>query len=159
MLTQQRLQELLAYNPVTGVFTWKPATREGWKHAPGDVAGCLGQGYWRIRVDGVLYKRSRLAWLYMTGHWPNCEVDHRNLVKSDDRWENLRDLTGRKNSRNNPIKKNNTSGHTGVSWDKRYQKWQAYLMLDRKKIHLGYFASKDEAVTARQVAEKRYWHV
>lgn len=151
-MTQQRLKELLDYNPDTGVFTWKVSPRRGIH--PGEVAGQASQ---KIRVDTVLYKASRLAWLYMTGHWPLCEVDHRNRNPQDNRWENLRDVTGRVNSQNVGRKKNNTSGYIGVSWDKKYQKWAAYLMLDRKKIHLGYFKSKEDAAEARKKAESYYW--
>jgi hypothetical protein len=153
-VTQERLKKLLHYDSDTGVFTWNVSPRSGMP--AGSVAGCLGQGYWLIRVDTVLYKRSRLAWLYMTGQWPINEIDHDNRVRSDDRWKNLRDLTPYKNSHNVGLKKNNTSGHMGVSWDKKYQKWESYIMLHRKKQHLGYFHHKEGAVQARKTAERIY---
>lgn len=52
--------------------------------------------------------------------------------------------------------KNNTSGKTGVSWDKRSGKWQAYIRIHYKQINLGYYTSLDEAIKARQIAEDKY---
>ena len=53
--------------------------------------------------------------------------------------------------------KNNTSGTTGVSWDKTYQKWNAYIMLKRKRKNLGYFHNKQDAINARKEAEDKYF--
>lgn len=54
------------------------------------------------------------------------------------------------------LHKNNTSGKTGVSWDKRSGKWQAYIRIHYKQINLGYYTSLDEAIKARQIAEDKY---
>lgn len=49
--------------------------------------------------------------------------------------------------------KNNTSGRSGVSWDKFRSKWHSYIMKDHKKINLGRYDSFEEAVKAREKAE------
>ena len=55
------------------------------------------------------------------------------------------------------IKKNNTSGKTGVSFNKRTQKWVAYITLKRNQIHLGFFDKKEDAIKARLKAEEEYF--
>lgn len=52
---------------------------------------------------------------------------------------------------------NNTSGRTGVSWNKQKLKWDAYIMKDRKKINLGRFEMKEDAILAREQGELKYY--
>ena len=118
-LTQSRLKEILHYDPITGIFTWIVANSKSIKI--GNVAGCIKpDGYRCIRVDNKDYKASRLAWLYMKGYFPEHEVDHEDRVRHNDRWKNLRHLTHSCNLKNRGVNSNNTSGITGVNWDKRY---------------------------------------
>jgi hypothetical protein len=144
MLTQKRLKELMNYNPDTGIFTWavpKQSIRLG------DVAGSLhSKGYITIKIDGNSYLSHRLAWLYMTGHWPENQIDHKKGIKHDNRFYELRDLTNKQNCQNR-IKpnSNNSSGFLGVSWSKKYKKWQASIMFDGKTKFLGYSKTPEEA--------------
>ena len=48
----------------------------------------------------------------------------------------------------------NTSGYTGVYFDKRSGKWQAYINYQKKRYYLGLFGKIDDAVKARKLAEK-----
>ena len=118
-LTQKRLKELLHYDPSTGIFTWLVALSK--KVKIGDIAGHIdSKGYRHIGVDCDVYRASRLAWLYMEGYFPEHEVDHEDRVRHNDRWKNLRHLTHSCNLKNRGVNSNNTSGITGVNWDKRY---------------------------------------
>jgi HNH endonuclease len=56
-----------------------------------------GRGYHQIRIGGRPYSASRLAWLYMTGKWPNSEISYINGKPSDTRWANLREVTSSQN--------------------------------------------------------------
>lgn len=86
-LTQERLKEVLNYDPDTGVFVWVGA--RGGK-AAGQAAGCLTkQGHVFIGVDDGVYTGSKLAWLWVTGVWPSKPVHHENKVSSDNRFSNL----------------------------------------------------------------------
>lgn len=53
--------------------------------------------------------------------------------------------------------KNNSSGYKGVCWNKYHNKWQAYIRLHNKRIHLGYFDDIEDAVKARIKGEEKYF--
>jgi hypothetical protein len=96
MLTTKRLRKVLSYAPTTGTFRWKVSASS---RAPvGAIAGAKnGRGYHQIRIGGRPYSASRLAWLYMTGKWPNSEISYINGKPSDTRWANLREATSLQN--------------------------------------------------------------
>lgn len=147
MLTQERLKELLNYDPESGFFT-RVVGRPGPNARKGDVAGCdNGQGYIRIYVDGRPYKGHRLAFLYMVGSIPK-EIDHKNLNRSDNRWANLRAATRSQNISNVAIRPDNTSGFKGVSLHKPNGKWRAQASVSGKKKTIGYYFSPEEASQA-----------
>lgn len=58
---------------------------------------------------------------------------------------------------NNEIRKNNTSGVTGVHFDKSRNKWMAYITYNNRRIFLGYFNNKEDAIEARIAAEIEYF--
>ena len=96
MLSARRLRKVLSYAPTTGIFRWKVSASS---RAPvGAIAGAKnGRGYHQIRISCRPYSASRLAWLYMTGKWPNSEISYINGKPSDTRWANLREATSSQN--------------------------------------------------------------
>jgi hypothetical protein len=93
----------------------------------------------------------------------NCPDDlvtdhiHGKETRYDNRKSNLRIVTKQQNGMNSSLSKNNTSGVTGVVWNKRENAWQAAIRVYYKKIHLGYFTKFDDAVKARKEAEEKYF--
>lgn len=83
--------------------------------------------------------------------------DHKNTNGLDNRRSNLRDATFSQNGMNKSLQRNNTSGVTGVRWDKHQNKWTAKIKVNRNTISLGSYCSKDDAVKARKEAEKKYF--
>ena len=155
-LTAEYLRSVLHYSPETGIFTRKISTAHRVK--VGDAAGCPGGGgYLRIQLQGRRYKAHRLAWLYVYGEWPKDQLDHTNRIRTDNRIANLREVTNKQNGQNRSKPSNNTSGHPGVSWNKRISKWQAQIKHNYKDVYLGCFATIEEALSARKAAEKLYW--
>lgn len=147
MLTQERLRELLSYDPETGIFT-RLVSRPGPNGHVGAIAGCdNGQGYIRIYVDGRAYKAHRLAWFYVHGEWVK-EIDHRNRNRADNHLKNLRPATRGQNRGNSGIYRNNTSGMTGVSFHAPTKKWKAQIQKDGRKKGLGYFFTAEDAHAA-----------
>ncbi len=153
-LTQERLKELLKYDPETGVFVWR-ISRSRMK--AGGVAGHVGVlGYRRILIDGKLYLSHRLAWFYVYGYFTENEIDHINRVRDDNRIGNLREVSRSCNAINSGIRMNNTSGVTGVCYAKECGKYRSSITIAQKKIHIGYYTSFDDAVKARWDAEVKY---
>ena len=84
-------------------------------------------------------------------------VDHINHHKEDNRKCNIRLCTTKENNRNIGVRKNNTSGQTGITYDEKYDCWRVSITVDYKTIHVGSFASKEKAIDARLKAEKEYF--
>jgi hypothetical protein len=146
-LTVQRLRELLAYDPETGVFTW--LVTKSSRAVKGSVAGSInGEGYRQIQLDGAMYAAHHLAWFYVKGGWPTEQIDHRNCTRDDNRFTNLREASGNQNKRNTRISRNNTSGFKGVYFDKRSNRWRAYIHHERRQRYLGTFDTATEAHAA-----------
>jgi hypothetical protein len=140
-LTEERLRELLHYNQETGLFTWR--LWRGNTALAGGIAGYVAKGgYVQISVDGLDYRAHRLAWLYMTGRWPFPQCDHEDRDRSNNKWGNLREATRTENPRNQMRKR----GFKGCTWYKRNQKWAAYINIDCKRIFLGLFSLKADAL-------------
>jgi hypothetical protein len=152
-LTQDELKKHLHYDTETGIFTRLISTNHN--AIVGSVAGSVKyNGYIHISVMGKLYYAHRLAWLYMTGDWPKNDIDHINRERNDNKWINLRNATPSQNHMNKATPKSNTSGYRGVSFNKLVKKWTAQIKINRKKIHLGCFACKEEAAKSYEKAAK-----
>lgn len=153
MITQERLKELLHYDPDTGVFTW--AVSQG-RVRVGAVAGTRRKdGYWKVGLDRGLYLTHRLAFLYVTGKFPEQLVDHVNGDRADNRWCNLREATSAENQQNQRATQRKTSsGLLGVSWVKQAGKWLATITANKQRRFLGYFSTAEEAHAAYLTAKK-----
>jgi hypothetical protein len=155
MITQADLKALLHYDPETGVFTWakyrncfaRAGQKAGYQRADGYLVFTLsGHGQ---------FLGHRLAWLYVTGAWPDEMIDHVNGDPSDTRFVNLRPATRSQNMMNMALPPSNTSGVKGVSWNRRHQRWEAYITLNRKQMKLGTYRELTDAAQARKAAEQR----
>ena len=84
-------------------------------------------------------------------------IDHINRNRLDNRKSNLRIVTLQENSLNQSVYKNNTSGVPGVLFNKSKNKWEASIQINRKRIYLGTFVNKEDAIKARKEAEEKYF--
>lgn len=140
-LTQERLKELLDYDPETGVFTWR--VNRGYTATAGAVAGYVSKGYLMVGIDstghGRAFQASRLAFMWMTGHFPAADCDHADGNPLNNRWTNLRAASRAENQRNKRVQSNNVTGLKGVSLH-RGTKWVARIKVDvKKRPYLGIF--------------------
>lgn len=164
IITHSRLLELLHYDAETGIFTWLPRpvrqerlrTDKIWntRYANKTAGSIGGYGYFRIVLKigtKTHYIPShRLAWFYVTGHWPTTDVDHKNMVVTDNRFANLRLATRSQNNANSKPPRDNKSGKKGVCFDSTREKWKAEIKHNGIKYHIGRFDSFEEACDARR---------
>lgn len=84
-------------------------------------------------------------------------VDHINNDTMDNRKSNLRFVTRQQNAFNHKVFINNTSGVSGICFDKKNNRWYAQIMHSYHNNFLGYFDTKDQAIIARKQAEEQYF--
>jgi len=86
----------------------------------------------------------------VTGEDPSELIDHKNGVKNDNRWDNLREASLSENQANSGIRRHNQSGAKGVS--KSRNLWEARICFHGKHVRLGRYATKEEAHSAYRKA-------
>lgn len=145
------LRGILAYDPVTGDFTWRerfdvPAWWNS-RYAGQSASNTDTYGYRVLRINGKTYKAHRIAWVYVTGRAipEGAEIDHKNGVRSDNRFDNLRLASDEQNAANAKMRRDNKSGMKGVSWHRRVGKWAAQINVNGRRKHLGYFDTVESA--------------
>jgi len=173
-LTAEIARDLLTYNPNTGKLFWKQRPAKYFKNPK------KGEKSWNSRYAGkealtaITRRKSgqitrlggyllgkncqthRIAWLIYYGEWPKNQIDHINQDPTDNRIENLRDVSQTENLRNQSLRTNNTSGYTGVSFIKERNKYAADIQLKGVTKWLGYYDTVEEAAAARKVADINY---
>lgn len=167
-LTFAEISKLLKYDAETGKLFWLPRPVEMFPGSPHGSPAAVAQ-MWNKRFAGKealtatmangyrsgnllkkLYLAHRVIWILATGRWPEHHIDHINGNPADNRIENLRDVSRFGNMRNTRIHKRNTSGHSGIRWDTRREKWVVFI----GSKYIGGFQEKSDAITARKTAEK-----
>jgi len=161
----------ITYCPITGRLTWLPPDRDrfaslnaftSWRtRFAGKTAGKLrSDGYISVRVtvDGVSdsFLAHRVAWFLYYGRWPSNFIDHINGFRTDNRIDNLREVSKQENQKNQKRRRTNVSGQTGVSKCKITGLWLARIYIDKVQTNLGRYADFDEAVRVRKSAEAEH---
>ena len=147
-MTQSRLKSLVYYSEKTGKFY----SRDD-KRLLGTVGG---KGYLMVQLGVKHYMLHQLAWLYMYGKFADGVVDHIDHNTLNNAKENLRDVSQLENCRNQKLSKKNTSGVTGVFWNKNKNKWTAGIRVNKKYISLGNYELLEEAILERLEANLKY---
>lgn len=154
MLTKERLNELLKYDPVTGLFTRKVA-RPGF--AKGSISGSLKKdGCIHIKIDGKMYLAHRLVFLLETGSFPKEMVDHIDGNRSNNARSNLREATRAENSRNSKVRVTNILGIKGVGFHKVTGKYIVQLRIGGRQVHLGLYEDIELAILVATEARNKY---
>lgn len=116
----------------TDGFSYNPENGQIAKHGKRrDVPDSAGH-YYRITNGAVHVKAHRLAWRLYYGWWPECEVDHVNRDKRDNRITNLRLATHSQNRANRSAHKHCQSGERGVYWCNQRKQWKIQLRKNGK---------------------------
>lgn len=154
MISIQDLCALLVYSPETGLLTWRRAVAD--KIKAGQVAGSLRKdGYIAVTVSKNRLLAHRVAWAIHNGRWPAGKIDHRNGTPSDNRIENLRDVSQGVNLQNQRrAKSHSKTGILGSHPDKK--KFAARIVINGKRKSLGNFDTPEEAGAAYLAAKRRH---
>ena len=148
-LTQNIVRALLDCDYEAGTLTWRyqpyaTGQRNGrWAGRPAFTRKDK-DGYKCGEILGKKYLAHRVIFLHAHGYLPE-EVDHENGNPGDNRISNLRPATRSVNQRNKKKMSNNTSGITGVSYNKASRKYEAKVKCYGKRHYLGMFATPEEA--------------
>lgn len=155
-LTQDLLKELLHYDPDTGVFTCRK-TRGNMP--AGSIVGNVKQdGYLGFCLNRKHYRAHRLAWLYMTGEWPEVLIDHKNGNPLDNRFENLREASHSENCQN--IKTATKRSKTGLLGVRKMTapngnvRFQAAIRMNKQFVYLGTYPTAEAAHAVYMEAKK-----
>lgn len=143
------VRSLFDYSIVTGNLYYREDGKGsgGYKRKKGAIAGGKLGGYIAVRVGYNTYLAHRVIWLWITGTWPEDQVDHIDRCRFNNAWHNLRVATNRQNHQN---RSDNTSGTAGVVWEKSRSKWKAYCRIGYVMHNLGRFDTQAEAVQYRK---------
>lgn len=145
-ITADFLRSHFSYDPLTGIFT-RAISKFRWKR--GQFVGVMNSGgYLATMIGRKRYLVHRLAFLYVYGRWPDCDLDHINMVKTDNRICNLREASNSQNHQNSGLSKANTSGYKGVCFNKARMMWDANIKHNGKRKFLGRFENKECAAKA-----------
>lgn len=161
-LTAEYVRSILDYNPETGIFRWKYRSNicKTWNtNYHGKIAGRSRPnnfGYLQIGINGKTYLNHRLAWIWMTGEWPKEDIDHKDLNKINNKWDNLREATPSQNHINKIPK--NAAQFRGVLKiiNKHSIKYRAYIRINGIKVHLGLYETPEIAYRVYCDASKKY---
>lgn len=145
-LTQKEALELFIYDPELGSLIWKKS---------GKFAGYISKtdGYITVMCKKKNYKAHRIAWLMTYGEWPDS-TDHIDHNRVNNKINNLRSVSHVENSKNMGLRGTNKSGHVGVCWHTKGNKWMAYIHINYKMKNLGLFSDISDAIVARQKASE-----
>jgi hypothetical protein len=150
------LDELLDYDPNTGVFKWKKF-RGNTAKAGSIVSNLTDGGYKMICVNARHYMAHRIAYKMFYKRDPNGILDHIDGDTTNNKIANLRVASAKQNQGNSKMPRHNTSGLKGVTWSKKSNKWAAQIKQGNKKIWLGVYDDKNDAHQAYMKAAAEYF--
>lgn len=151
--SQERLREVLDYDPLTGKMTWKVATAT--HVTPGDPAFAYRarDGYLQGGLDGGVHLAHRIVWKLVYGTTPN-QVDHIDGDRANNALSNLRDCSISDNNFNKGVRFSSKTGVNGVTiFNGRYR---ARIRVKGRDISLGCYDTIEEAASARKAAQTQY---
>lgn len=146
MITYSEIASQFDYDSESGLIRRK--TKKGLSLDEWPIVGSLrSDGYVVVAFTSKRLLVHRVAWVLMTGEWPMLFIDHKNGIKNDNRWLNLREANHSENAANSKLKSTNKSGFKGVS-QKVNGKWIAQIKKNGKTRHIGTFDNPLDASLA-----------
>ena len=149
------IKEYLEYRD--GMVFWKVSMGNQTKF--GYRAGCLHKhtGYRQIKIQGRPYLEHNIIWFLETGEWPlpDMDIDHIDRNKLNNDISNLREISHSDNNKNHGGHSHNTSGITGVSYDKTNDGWIAFWSEDKKLKRKSFACKKYSDAKGLAIAHRK----
>ena len=142
LLNQDELKHQLKYIKTSGKFIWISDKHNQTQIINTEAGTLMNHGYVRIVINGKGYLAHRLAWLYVIGDWPTYRIDHKDLNKSNNSWNNLKEVTNRINNQNKSMHRIGNK-LVGACWDKERHKWYPAFWLEGRPLDLGRYESAE----------------
>ena len=140
------------WGPVQG-FTYDPVTGKIYKPDGMECFTTIERGYKKTTLRGRTFYAHRVAWYLFSGRGPAFEIDHINGDRSDNRIENLRDVSHEINNRNVAKTRASSSGITGIYKVKKHSCWMPQVSVGNRSISLGATPCLGIAIKRRRQAE------
>jgi len=159
------LKECFFYDEFSGALTWKVRPLHHFKNIhgmntfnskfSGRIAGSvMEKGYLTVSVSGNRFLVHRVVWKLVTGIEPPKHIDHRDLNKANNKFQNLRQATKSQNGFNRNPSVSNSTGFKGVSWDSSREKFYSSIFANGKTVSLGRHTTAEQAYAAYCKAAK-----
>lgn len=158
MSALELLDRWFSYDRATGVVAWKAKPN---RNIPiGRAAGCKWRDgrntYIRITVEGQWVFAHIIAFAAIHGRLPVGVIAHEDQDGTNNRPNNISDVSHTVNLRNQRRNSRNASGVMGVDYHRAAGKWRARIIVDQTEHHLGVFDTSQQAINARKAAEVRF---
>lgn len=163
-IPQEMLMKILRYDEKTGRLFWLPRPRDmfnaectfvSWNRRNAGNEAFMQtniKGYLAGKVMGKSVTAHRVIWCMAHGTYP-IQIDHIDGNKTNNLLSNLRAVTNAENQKNRPTQKNSSTGLNGVTFNKKLNKFQAYITINKRRVHIGTFETALDAQRARNLAD------
>lgn len=148
------VKDLIAYDPETGLLTWKVS--RGTRKVGGIAGTTTKRGYIRIQVSKTLCLGHRVAWFLHYGQQPGDQLDHIDNDGTNNRIVNLREATPSQNCSNTRTRAHCKSGIKNVCW--RRNAWEVHIRINGKHKQFGRFQNLFEA-RERAIEVRKQYHM
>ena len=159
MISVDVLREYFELDAEAGKIFWKKKTAARSNRIKlGNEAGSLSDGYVRVSLFKKKMMGHKVIWALVNDEWPEGDIDHINMNRSDNRISNLRKVTRSENFFNITKRSTNTSGYKGVTTRDQNGKirYVAQIAYNHNYKYLGIYNSPEEAKAAYDEAAKLY---
>lgn len=152
----KEIRNRFLYDKYTGLFIYKVDIAA---MKIGDIAGQINtNGHRQITINENTYMAHNLAWLYITGIYPeDFIVDHIDGNYDNNKWTNFRKCNNSQNQGNAKLRDDNKTGYRGVHFDKRKRAYIAQITINKKRIWLGQRSTAREAYEIYLKAAKEHF--